>query len=461
MRPIAGKLLIYAPILLGVVLITSIFLVAETGHSRLRTTAAGITASQQLQGQLSRYLQLILAAESAQRGFLLTEDARYLRRFDPAVNELDPLLDEIRRGYELTASSEDLARTDQLRKLTGVKVGEMLGSLRLYGENGHAAAMALLNTDIGEKAMTDLRRVIDELYAAELRRLQGNAASWRRDLRTSRALLTAAAALSLLLVIWVGALIVRDTQRKARERFELDQRNRELDDLVKRRTAALFDLSSNLQRITEREKATLARELHDELGGLLVATKIDVSLLRRTYGDVDSASGVRWNRILAALDEGLRIKRRVIESLRPTLLDNVGLVAALRWLVEESCRRVGLDCQEDYREPLPELSPDASIAVFRVVQESLLNVIKHARAKSIRLAVQWDERDLTVTIRDDGVGIDEARLDTPRAHGIRGMRHRVEALGGELRVRSVGSGTEIRFALPWEQIRREAVHASG
>ncbi|MGH8251975.1 MAG: CHASE3 domain-containing protein [Steroidobacteraceae bacterium] len=457
MRPIAGTRLIYAPILLGVVLITSIFLVAETGHSRLRTSAAIITTSQQRQGQLSRYLQLMLAAESAQRGFLLTEDSRYLKRFDPTVRELDPLLDAIRQGYERTGREEELRKAEQMRKLTGVRLGEMLGSLRLYGENNLDAALALINTDIGEKAMSDLRRVIDELYAAEGARLDSAAAGWRRDLRTSRALLAAATALSLLLVIWIGTLIARDVRHRMRQSQELNERNKELDELVKRRTTALFDLSSNLQKITEREKASLARELHDELGGLLVATKIDVSLLRRSLGDPDEATAIRWNRVLGALDAGLRIKRRVIESLRPTLLDNVGLVAALRWLMDESCRRAGMGCEEVYLEPLPELSPDASIAVFRVVQESLVNVMKHAKAKSIHLAVQSDPRNLSVTIRDDGTGIDEERLDIPRAHGIRGMRHRIEALGGRLQIRSVGKGTEVAFSLPWERIRKEPV----
>jgi len=115
---------------------------------------------------------------------------------------------------------------------------------------------------------------------------------------------------------------------------------------VRQRTALLFSLSSNLQQVTEREKAALARELHDELGGLLVATKIDVSLLRRSCDDGTEASAVRWDRVLRSLDEGLNLKRRVIESLRPTLLDNVGLVAAMRWLVDFADARKGIPMKQ-------------------------------------------------------------------------------------------------------------------
>ncbi len=455
MRLLAGTRLVYAPILLGVGLIVAMFLVAESGHSRLRDATVVIAESQQRQAQLSRYLQLVLEAETAQRGFLLTEDTRYLRQFDPAVKQLDPLLDHIIEGFEQSGLAAEAAKAEQLRKLSGVKLGEMLGSLRLYGESDLHAALALINTDIGEKSMADIRSVINELARGEGERVRAATESWRDDLRNSRLLLAAATLLSLILIVMVGAQFARDVQRRERDRVELGARNRELDRVVKQRTAMLFNLSSSLQQLTEREKAALARELHDELGGLLVATKIDVSWLRRRCDDGTEGSALRWDRVLRCLDEGLDLKRRVIENLRPTLLDNVGLVAALRWLVEETVRRAGITCVEEYAEPLPELPPDTRIAVFRVVQECLTNVLKHAQAKSVHIAVASNGHGLSVTVRDDGVGIDDRRIEVPQTHGLLGMRHRVEALGGELRIRSLGSqgGTEIAFSLPGESRR--------
>ncbi len=217
----------------------------------------------------------------------------------------------------------------------------------------------------------------------------------------------------------------------------------------------LFHLSSSLQKVAEREKAALARELHDELGGLLVATKIDVSWLRRKIDDGSDASKLRWERVLRCMDEGLTLKRRIIESLRPTLLDNVGLVAALRWLVDESVRRVGIACDEQYDEPLPMLSADARIAVFRVVQECLTNIVKHAQAKAVKVSLTATDKDLSVKVIDDGLGIDEKRIETPQSHGLLGMRHRIESLEGRLRIRSLGPrvGTEVSFNLPLERIR--------
>ena len=456
MPPAAGTRLVYAPLLLGVALIVATILVAESGHSRLRDATVIVAETQKRQALLSRYMQLLLEAETAQRGFLLTEQTRYLREFDPAVKELDPLLDRIFASYEASALAPEQAKSSQLRKLTGMRLGEMLGSLRLYGEQDLTAAMALVNTDIGEKTMAEIRALITGLYQSEDDRLLTATTGWREDLRASRLLLAWTSGFSLFLIVLVGLLFARDVQRRARESLQLSQRNQELDRIVRHRTTMLFNLSSNLQKVTEREKAALARELHDELGGLLVATKIDVSLLRRSCDDGTAASAVRWDRVLRSLDEGLDLKRRVIESLRPTLLDNVGLIAAMRWLVDESVRRAGLVCEEAYAEPLPDLSPDANIAVFRVVQECLINVMKHAQAKSVRVAVVSDERHLIVTIQDDGIGIDEQRIEVPQSHGLLGMRHRIEALDGELRIRSqgAGAGTEVSFKLPWSRVRR-------
>ena len=452
--------LTYAPILLGVAFIATLFIVAESGYKRIHEASQVISAAEERQALMSRYLRLVLDAESAQRGFLLTEDTRYLRGFDPAVRALDPLLDRIVVELRASGLNADADKAQALRSVTGKKVGEMQSSLRLYGEVDRASALQLLDTDIGQRAMLDFRHQLRELYDSEAERLVQARASSEKDLQTSRVLLGAAAFLSLLLVVLVGALLGRDMRRRERESEALGTRNRELDRSLQQRTKMLFHLSSSLQKSAEREKAALARELHDELGGLLVATKIDVSWLRKRETDNSEGTNLRWDRVLRCLDEGLTLKRRVIENLRPTLLDNVGLDAALRWLVDETLRRQGITCEEQYPEPMPELTPDARIAVFRVVQECLMNISKHANAKSVLLRVTVDGDRLSFIVRDDGVGIDEGRIETPQSHGLLGMRHRIEALEGNLTVRSLGAGvgTECHFSVPLERIQMTGTH---
>lgn len=447
--------LTYAPIILGIAFIATLFMVSESGYKRIHQASLTITAAEERQALMSRYLRLLLDAESAHRGFLLTEDPHYLRSFDPAVRALDPLLDRLVVELEATGLEQDARRAQNLRMMTGKKLGVLQSSLRLYGEVGRDAALQLLNTDIDARAMTELRHELRDLWDLETRRLADARKSSARDLQTSRVLLGAASLLSLLLVVLVGALFGRDLHRRDLEAEALGDRNRELDRTVQQRTAMLFHLSSSLQQVAEREKAALARELHDELGGLLVATKIDVSWLKKRLDDGSELSKLRWERVLRCMDEGLTLKRRVIESLRPTLLDNVGLVAALRWLVEETLRRHGIVCEEQYPEDLPEISADARIAIFRAVQECLTNVIKHSGAKAVLVQVSAEGDRLTVVVRDDGAGIDESRIETAQSHGLLGMRHRIEALDGSLSIRSLGTnvGTECRFVLPVERIR--------
>jgi signal transduction histidine kinase len=448
--------LTYAPILLGIAFIATLFMVAESGYKRIHEAGLTISAAEERRELMARYLRLMLDAESAQRGFLLTENPNYLRSFDPAVRALDPMLDIIVAELESSGLEADAARAQNLRTLSGKKVGEMQSALRLYGEMDRAAALALIDTDIGRRTMTDLRSQLRALYDRESERLAAARESSNRDLQTSRVLLGAASFLSMLLVVLVGVLLARDMRRREKVTEDLGARNRELDRTIQQRTAMLFHLSSSLQKVAEREKATLARELHDELGGLLVATKIDVSWLRKHFDDGTDASKLRWERVLRCLDDGLSLKRRVIESLRPTLLDNVGLAAALRWMVDETLRRQGIACEEQYPDSLPELSSDARIAIYRAVQECLMNIVKHAKAKSVLIRITAEDDSLSVIVRDDGVGIDEARIETPQSHGLLGMRHRIEALQGQLAIRSLGPGvgTECHFSIPLERIRQ-------
>ena len=149
--------LTYAPILLGIAFIATLFLVAESGYKRIHQASQVISAAEERQALMSRYVELVLDAESAQRGFLLSEDPRYLRGFDPAVRALDPLLDDLVAKLQASGLDEDAARAQNLRSVTGRKVGEMQVSLRLYGEVGPSAALQLMSTDIGAKAMADLR----------------------------------------------------------------------------------------------------------------------------------------------------------------------------------------------------------------------------------------------------------------------------------------------------------------
>jgi len=199
--------------------------------------------------------------------------------------------------------------------------------------------------------------------------------------------------------------------------------------------------------VSEQEKSALSRELHDELGGLLVAARMDLSWLQQRLPTSDPGIAQRFKRIHDSLSAGVDLKRRVVEELRPTLLDNMGLYSALRWQFKESCRRAGLRCTETYPDSEPTFNADAAIGVFRIAQEALTNILKHAEAKSAELLIGIEGGIFMLRVSDDGKGIPPNRLQIPTSHGLASMRHRIAALGGKWEVQSPTSGGTVVTAL--------------
>jgi len=223
----------------------------------------------------------------------------------------------------------------------------------------------------------------------------------------------------------------------------------------------LTALSTHLQRISEQEKAALSRELHDELGGLLVAARMDLSWLQQRLPTSDPSIEQRFKRIHESLSAGVDLKRRVVEELRPTLLDNMGLFSALRWQFKETCRRKGLTCTEEIPEEEPRIDSFASIGIFRVAQEALNNILKHAGAQRAHLSVTIGRESFVLEVSDDGKGISPERLATNVSHGLTSMRHRVTALGGNLKVDCPETGgTTIKAVFPLARVLQTDARAT-
>jgi signal transduction histidine kinase len=222
-----------------------------------------------------------------------------------------------------------------------------------------------------------------------------------------------------------------------------------LELLVRRRTEAPSELASYLQARAEREKSALARELHDELGGALIAARMDVSWLADRMASSNPEVETRFKRALDTLQSCVNLKRRVVEDLRPSLLDNLGLIAALRWEVAHLCGRAGIEYAERYPAQELRLTPEASIALFRIVQEAVTNVVRHARARNVLVTVEVSGDSLSVRVRDDGVGLPGDGAGQTHFHGLAGMRQRALSLGGGWRLARVDEGgTEIEVTLP-------------
>jgi len=215
-------------------------------------------------------------------------------------------------------------------------------------------------------------------------------------------------------------------------------------------------LVCQLQEGIEAERQALARTLHDELGGLLVATKIDVVWLRRRLDQGDPESASRWARIVACLEQGLLFKSQIVESLRPTLLDNLGLVAALAWLMQETLAGKAVQRTESYPEEPAPLDEAAGIALFRVAQQVLGRIAERigespdpavAEAR-VTLTLTENSEGVELEIRGDGLRADDARPDGWTAVEIAALRQRLMPLGGSISLMATAATLRLRAKLP-------------
>lgn len=444
-----GRWYIVVPPLLLIGFLVGLFFLAAAGQSRLNAANERVHNSQLRQQALSEFSALVTDAESGQRGYLLTGESSYLQPYTEAVAKVGAALDRVHEAY----GNENNAQFDALRILTGKKLGELEDTLALFKRRGSAPAVNVVRTDVGRHTMDEIFKIVGAMRLEESKELGQASAQWQTDFRVSRWVTALGAILNIGLVLLATRLVYGDMRRRARQATGLRDQKQELERQVDERTSELTALSTHLQGVSEQEKSALSRELHDELGGLLVAARMDLSWLQQRLPTSDPAIEQRFKRIHECLSAGVDLKRRVVEELRPTLLDNMGLYAALRWQFKESCRRNGLQCTETIPDTELKFNPEAAIGVFRVAQEALTNILKHSEAKSADLAIEVRGDTFILRVWDDGKGIPAQRLQTSTSHGLASMRHRIAALGGKWDVHSPGSGgTTVTAAIPLERM---------
>jgi signal transduction histidine kinase len=220
---------------------------------------------------------------------------------------------------------------------------------------------------------------------------------------------------------------------------------------MRRTQERLRALTSRQQTLREDEQKRIALEIHDELGQALTGLKMDVNLLGRNLavrGQADPGAlvGQKLAEFERQIDGTIATIRRIATELRPSVLDDFGLVAAIEWQATEFSRKGSVQCTVSASEAELNISDEASTAVFRIVQEALTNVSRHANASQAAIMIELLEGNTIVTVHDDGVGID-LRQGQSRSLGIIGMRERARLIGATLDIFN-GNGTTVRLTLP-------------
>lgn len=454
-----GRWYLALPPVLLIGFLIGLFFLAAAGQTRLNMTNERAHRSQLREQALNEFAGLITDAESAQRGYLLTGESAYLTPYAAAVTRVGQALDRLHDAY---GGDDGSSEFHQLRVLTGKELGELEDGVALLKKRGISPAASVVGTDVGKRTMDSIGAIVAKMRSEEASEAAAANAEWQKDFRLSRWVSAAGATLNIGLVLLAIRLVYSDMRRRARQAAALSDQKLQLEQQVEARTSELTALSTHLQGVSEQEKSALSRELHDELGGLLVAARMDLSWLQQRLPTSDPSIEQRFKRIHDSLSAGVDLKRRVVEELRPTLLDNMGLFTALRWQFKETCRRTGLRCTETIPESELKFSPDAAIGVFRIAQEALTNILKHSEAKSADLYIAIEGDTFTLRITDDGKGIPAERRVTTTSHGLVSMRHRIAGLGGtwDLGSPSLG-GTVVTARIPLARMLPQNIPEGG
>ena len=205
--------------------------------------------------------------------------------------------------------------------------------------------------------------------------------------------------------------------------------------------------SQSLQEVREQERMRISRELHDELGQQLTGLKLDLLWLSQRIQGGKPVALERVTEMRDRVDDTVQSVRRISAELRPLILDDLGFVAGLKWLADDFARRTGLDIRLDLRLQEHRIPPLQATALFRIVQEALTNVVKHARARHVDIRLVESEDRVEMSIIDDGVGLSEENAG--QGIGLLGMRERALALGGSCELgNSLDRGSAVRVSVP-------------
>lgn len=428
---------------LAVVLSVCLLLLSEYSYHRSTLINNSLHAALDARFDLQSLLSRLLDAETGQRGYLLTGKAEYLRPYQEASVSVDNTLKPMRLRYLNNPITADTFA--QLSVLIAKKMEELSLTVALRS-GGNDAWRAILDTDAGRRQMEAIRVLAEKLRDTETALIQEHQQTLSRTLMVNRIGIAAMVAISLLAFLMYlrqSGLLAGILEQQQRQ---LQKDHDTLEMQVQDRTRRLTQLAAHLQNVRDDERSRLARELHDELGGLLVAAKLDLARLKSRLTGADEFVKERLQHLNEALNNGISLKRRIIEDLYPSSLGKLGLVAAIEILTREFSARSSIECV--CKLEVLTLTPAADLTIYRLVQEALTNITKYAQATRVEINLQLHGASAQVMVRDNGRGFNVASV-SESSHGLEGMRYRVTSMGGEMTVESApGAGVKITVLLP-------------
>ena len=404
----------------------------------------------QLQANLYR-------AESAQRGYLYTNRATYIEPFSTALNDARANITTIEKLISHTSSGREQAEELEWLKAISAsleaKVAEMKVTLDLMETGKKSEAQQVTNLDAGLIEMKKFIEYTNMVVRNQTALLDAKEIDRSETLLITRIMLIASSIVLILLVTVVIRQLLSEIAVKSQLQMQVAKENEIYEFKLMQQSKLLRSLALDYQADVERERQKLSRELHDELGSILTATKMDVSWLMKKLREVtpQSLSAELIDKLKITnryIDQGINFKRQVVQELHPSMISTFGFWPALRSLIEDAVARNQWQLTLNLPPETTMLHETISLVAYRIVQETLNNANKYAKATAISIHMVLDDKFLKIEIEDNGVGIDMLSLQN-NTHGLSGMRHRVLAIGGHFELDSEpGKGLLTRTLLP-------------
>ena len=416
---------------------------------KLKTNNDWVEHTWDVKDKLKNITLLIMDSESSLRGYFMSGNVVYLGPFETAKSKLKEDFTSLeKRFHDNPIQVKNLA---ELRRLYEKKANFIETSIDIYKQYGLAEILSLEKISEGRQMMDEIRLVEVIMENEESDELLVRRQRFYTEYQDALFIGTAINAIAILVLILFYRLIYRSFDKQRRVENTLKITNDNLESTVLKRTEQLSDLSRHLLNIAEEEKTNLARELHDEIGSSLTAISMDLSSVIDKLKLTEPALTNQLQRAKRVVLDTVDLKRRIIEGLRPSMLDNLGLATSINYYCEETTAMAGLKYLADISEDIQAIDPSWSIALFRITQESLNNIIKYAKATEVKVSLKCKNDGLCLQIVDDGIGIPKDAINKTRAHGLLGMRERVLLLGGSFTIRPGDNqrGTTVEAFIPF------------
>ena len=393
----------------------------------------------------------LFEAESSQRGYMITRRHEYVMPFNDAVKKA-------RASIKLSAVLINKASTNQkvtqLAMLADIaatleaKSAEMLLAIKLIEQQKIEEANQLINLDMGKQQMQKFISGTDKLIKLQTADVNNMSKKRQNTVNLARISAVGGTLILILLVVMVIKRLLNELLAKGRLQQQVTNENADYKLKLSQQTLLLRSMALDYQTDVERERQKLSRELHDELGSIFTATKMDLAWCMKKLADSTPEIAEKLNKTIGYVDQGIAYQRRIVQELHPSMISTFGFWPALNALIKDAAERNKWQLTLNLPDEVTPLNETISLVTYRIVQESLNNASKYAKAKAVSVDIMLDDQHIKLEISDDGIGVETTTVNV-LTHGLSGMRHRVLAIGGHFEmVSNLNQGVLIRALIP-------------